>query len=72
MLKIRDNTDLEELEKFRLDIGCYPLDDNGSKIYIDDYHIIVDIHCNDNSEECCKKAMELIYELTIAGLVEKE
>lgn len=82
MLKIKDNVDLKELEKFGMKYN------GGSECYIDDYEyeiiviyedrkINVDLHQVGFSslwkgcKEANEKALNIIYDLIKADLVEK-
>lgn len=72
MLKIKDNVSIETLKQFGFDgFKNYQLDDIGSQIYIVDNKICLEFDFCAINEDCAKRAMELIFELTKANLIEK-
>lgn len=77
MLKIKDNVDLKELEKYGFEKGYNPTDDKTRTMYIvDKNHRIVFVrdfpwYDMDYWYLCNKKAEETIYDLIKADIVKK-
>lgn len=80
MLKIKDNIDLKELEKFGFEKFFKYYDTNGIKEIIGTTHITVDSSTNElivfySAIEDCSVALDnvtdLLFDLIKAGLVEK-